>query len=126
MRAQLISIPQKSRSKKLPSVFRSTSLLVFVNGRNFGLLLCGTNSDAFTQDSNPVLEVSKPGMEDSNSGLEVSNPGLDVEELEPFAENWFGVQDDAFGLSVILFNELVTVLAIEFVVVAAFDGVEIW
>ena len=60
-------------------------------------------------------------MEDSNSGLEVSNPGLEVEELEPFAENWFGVQDDAFGFSVILFNELVTVLAIEFVVVAAFD-----
>ena len=89
-------------------MFFSTSLLVFVSGRNFGLLLCGTNSDAFTQDSNPVLEVS--------------NPDLDVEEeLEPFAENWFGVQDDAFGFSVILFNELVTVLAIEFVVVAAFD-----
>ena len=95
-------------------MFLSTSLLVFVSGRNFGLLLCGTNSDAFTQDSNPVLEVSNPGIEDSNSGL-------DVEELEPFAENWFGVQDDAFGFSVILFNELVTVLVIEFVVVAAFD-----
>ena len=102
-------------------MFLSTSLLVFVNCRNFGLLLCGTNSDAFTQDSNPVLEVSNPGMEDSNSGLEVSNPGLDVEEFEPFAKNWFGVQDDAFGFSVILFNELVTVLVIEFVVVAAFD-----
>lgn len=114
-------------------MFLSISLLVFVSGRNFGLLLCGTNSDAFTQDSNPVLEVSNPGMEDSNSGLdvsnsglegsnpglEVSNPGLEVEELEPFAENWFGVQDDAFGFSVILFNELVTVLVIEFVVVAA-------
>ena len=103
-------------------MFLSTSLLVFVSGRNFGLLLCGTNSDAFTQDSNPVLEVSNPGMEDSNSGMEVSNPDLDVEEeLEPFAENWFGVQDDAFGFSVILFNELVTVLVIEFVVVADFD-----
>ena len=107
-------------------MFLSISLLVFVSGRNFGLLLCGTNSDAFTQDSNPVLEVSNPGMEDSNSGLDVSNsglegsnPGLEVEELEPFAENWFGVQDDAFGFSVILFNELVTVLVIEFVVVAA-------
>ena len=110
-----------NRSRKLPSVFLSTSLLVFVNCRNFGLLLCGTNSDAFTQDSNPVLEVSNPGIEVSNSGLDGSNPGLEVEELEPFAENWFGVQDDAFGFSVILFNELVTVLVIEFVVVAAFD-----